>query len=184
MADSGGGAKPTETGAIYHEVSTKQLFAVKVYGGLTAVMVVIAMIFCLARGAEHTRLYLLLVNLIISSIVGLAVAWWYKKEDLSTDKIWFLALVASVIVFQCITTDIYVWNHHSPNSVTPTPTPTMRIITIGTPNATNISTTKSQHDTLQKIQPTVPSKIAQNPTPLKERKKTVANPTRPTKSGG
>ncbi|XP_070544851.1 uncharacterized protein [Ptychodera flava] len=155
MADSSAGSqKSSETDAIYHEVSKTKLLAVKIYGAVTVLMVILAMIFCIAKGSQNTHYFLLLVNLIISSLVGLAVTWWYKRGDLAVDKLWFLVLVASVIVFQCITTDIYVWGHSPQSSIQPSPSPpsTPRFTT---PNITNITTPKQDVE-LQQLPTSLP----------------------------
>lgn len=122
MADTDVPKKSSETQAIYHEVSKRQILGCKVYGAITIVMVCIAVIFCIAKGTSNHHLYLLLVNLIISTLVGAAVVWWYRRGDLAADKLWFIFLVATVIIFQCITADIYVWNHHAPTSNHPAST--------------------------------------------------------------
>ncbi|XP_064628265.1 uncharacterized protein LOC135487922 [Lineus longissimus] len=108
--------------AIYHEVSPTLVFITKMIGVLTAVMMVITFILCVVRGSINDSYYLLATNIVISAIVGLTVSWWYRNGDLSSDKTWFLIVVAAVITFQCITSDIYVF-HETPVAPTTSPIP-------------------------------------------------------------
>ena len=72
------------------------------------------------------------------------------------DKLWFIVLVASIILFQCITSDIYVFNHDkSPAPTTPRATVTPATIkpTInGTIKPTNQSLTTKKVDQASKHQ--------------------------------
>lgn len=102
----------TENGAIYHETPPYQLLAGKIYAGITGLMVLLALLFCFIKGATTDGTFNLLgINLIISTVVIGFLMWWYKTGALAQDKGWFIILVASIIIFQCITADIYVFRH-------------------------------------------------------------------------
>ncbi|XP_036369180.1 uncharacterized protein LOC115224193 isoform X2 [Octopus sinensis] len=107
MADSDRHTTPLES-AIYHGISPRK----------------ISFLICLVQG--HVREnsspdYLLACNLVMSSLVACAVAWWYRSGDLAPDKYWFLLVVGAVILFQCLTTDIYVF--HKQITIAPTVAP-------------------------------------------------------------
>ncbi|XP_030834953.1 uncharacterized protein LOC115921555 isoform X1 [Strongylocentrotus purpuratus] len=80
------------------------------------------------------RFHLPFVNLVISCVIISFLLWWYRTGDLSANKFWFIILVASVIIFQCITTDIFVFNHEQYYAPTTTAPPTA--YTLVTPNKT------------------------------------------------
>ncbi|XP_072051631.1 uncharacterized protein [Amphiura filiformis] len=124
---------PTQNNAIYHEQSPTLVLAGKIYAGVTGVMVLLAILFCFIQGAKVDGTFNLLgVNLIISTIVIGFLLWWYKTGDLAPDKLWFIVLVASIILFQCITTDIYVFNHETTTAPTIKPPTSPRTITAPT----------------------------------------------------
>ncbi|XP_013414926.1 uncharacterized protein LOC106176894 [Lingula anatina] len=116
-------ATSTDVNAIYHDVSPTLIYGSKVFGVVTCLMVVIAFIICLVTGAKNNTFYLMATNLLISTFVGAVVTWWYRKGDLASDKIWFIILVCAVIVFQCITTEIYVFNVQYVDNDVSTPAP-------------------------------------------------------------
>ncbi|XP_033117060.1 uncharacterized protein LOC117116998 [Anneissia japonica] len=134
-SDIGNTAGSTDVGqqqAIYGEKYNKT-FLLKVFIAITVFMVLLALLFCIIIGAKDNRgeLWLLIINLLISSFVTLTLCYWYKKGELASDKAWFLILVASILIFQTITTDIYVFNPvvdqqkpTSPPIITINPVPT------------------------------------------------------------
>ncbi|XP_074648040.1 uncharacterized protein LOC141903701 [Tubulanus polymorphus] len=125
--EAGTGGDPAhwqDPNAIYHDASPRLVLFAKIVGGITALMLIIALIITLARGPHNSANYLLTTNLVISAIIGFMMSWWYRKGDLMADKTWFLFLVAGVILFQCITVDIYAF--HSISSLPPPTTTTMR----------------------------------------------------------
>lgn len=126
MAD----ATRTENGAIYHETPPYQLLAGKIYAGVTGLMVLLALLFCFIKGATTDGTFNLLgINLIISTVVIGFLMWWYKTGALAQDKLWFIILVASIIIFQCITADIYVFRHQTVPAKIVTPSPGPRTVT-------------------------------------------------------
>ncbi|KAH9518875.1 hypothetical protein Btru_008520 [Bulinus truncatus] len=88
----------------------------------------IAVILCFVQGHKNGSYYLLVCNLIISIIVSSFVNWWYKSGDLGSEKYWFVILVCAVIMFQCISTDVFVFKEENDMSVT-TVTPPMNTST-------------------------------------------------------
>ncbi|XP_063969274.1 uncharacterized protein LOC129282167 [Lytechinus pictus] len=125
---------------VYHEISPVMLWMRRIFSAVTIIMVALAMLFCLIQGKVDGTFYLLFVNLVISCVIISFLLWWYRTGDLSADRFWFIILVASVIIFQCITTDIFVFNHEktiAPVTTTAQPTP----YTIGPPNMTTHHTT-------------------------------------------
>ena len=83
---------------------------------LTLVMVVISFILCLVQGVDNKTYYLLACNTVISSFVGIVVNWWYRCGDLGPEKFWYIFLLGGVIIFQCITTDMFVFHVLSDDS--------------------------------------------------------------------
>ncbi|XP_030834954.1 uncharacterized protein LOC115921555 isoform X2 [Strongylocentrotus purpuratus] len=122
------------SGPVYHEISPMMLWLRRIYSGITIIMVALAMLFCLIKGKGDGTFYLLFVNLVISCVIISFLLWWYRTGDLSANKFWFIILVASVIIFQCITTDIFVFNHEQYYAPTTTAPPTA--YTLVTPNKT------------------------------------------------
>nr|XP_022313138.1 uncharacterized protein LOC111118116 isoform X2 [Crassostrea virginica] len=114
MADS----KSTDVDAIYYDVSPY----------------IVSMVICIVQGKENNTYYLLAVNTGISGIVCLVVNWWYRSGDLGPEKYWYIFLVGSVILFQCVTTDIFVYHVLPPEPTTapyhPSVRPPVRNITI------------------------------------------------------
>ncbi|BFZ17270.1 hypothetical protein BsWGS_20309 [Bradybaena similaris] len=112
--------------AVYHELSPKLILAVRIVNVITLVMVIIAIILCIVQASGvNGSYYLLLCNIVISGLVCLVVNWWYRKGDLGSEKYWFILLVAAVILFQCITTDLFVFKSNEvPVGLTTTPSHT------------------------------------------------------------
>ncbi|XP_071496660.1 uncharacterized protein [Diadema setosum] len=130
MADTT--SPPPSYNAIYQEISPAKLWSRRIFSGITILMVLLAMLFCLIKGKGDGTFYLLFVNILISCVILVFLLWWYRTGDLVEGKFWFIVLVASVIIFQCITTDIFVFNHTNPgDEVT-----TIHSITLQTANLT------------------------------------------------
>ncbi|KAK2154435.1 hypothetical protein LSH36_269g10011 [Paralvinella palmiformis] len=110
MADS---ARNSEGSPLYHDIPTVASTAIKVTGVSTIVMVVLSFIFCLVKGSSNHTFYLLACNLVISSIIAITT---------QANKYWYVILVGAVIIFQCLTTDVYVFS--LPHNVEPTHAPT------------------------------------------------------------
>ncbi|XP_011447086.2 uncharacterized protein LOC128167145 [Crassostrea angulata] len=114
MADS----KSTEVDAIYYDVSPYIIILLRMFNFIVLLMAVVSLVICIVQGKENNTYYLLAANTGISGIVCLVVNWWYKSGDLGPEKYWYIFLVGTVILFQCITTDIFVYR------VLPPPEPT------------------------------------------------------------
>ncbi|XP_022080210.1 uncharacterized protein LOC110973600 [Acanthaster planci] len=121
------------SGALYHEVAPQKVLVTKAFVGLTAFMIVLSVIFCFIRGHVDFTYYLMAINILISAIIILFSCFWYKTGDLDPTKWWFLILVGTVVIFQCITTDIYVFQHENPNSTAPTVAPPLTTPNSGGP---------------------------------------------------
>ncbi|OWF37802.1 hypothetical protein KP79_PYT06001 [Mizuhopecten yessoensis] len=99
----------TESNAIYHEVPPTITFLLRFCNVIMALMIVISFTMCLVEGHRNQTFYLLACNTVISALVGVVVNWWYRGGDLGSDKYWYIFIVAAVITFQCITTDVYLF---------------------------------------------------------------------------
>ncbi|CAC5373156.1 unnamed protein product [Mytilus coruscus] len=99
-----------DTNAIYHEVSPNIILLLRFFNFLTFIMAVISFILCIVQGDGNETYYLLACNTVISCLVGIVVNWWYRSGDLGPEKFWYIFLVGAVIMFQCITTDIFVFH--------------------------------------------------------------------------
>jgi len=65
---------------------------------------------------------LFLIVFAVSSVIGGVITWWYHKGIIEAKKVAFMVFVGVCIVFQAITSDIYVFNKKT--AVPPTPMPT------------------------------------------------------------
>ncbi|KAK7111218.1 uncharacterized protein [Littorina saxatilis] len=109
MASTASSSKTAIPDAIFFELSPKIVLSVRLVNILTLLMVVITFIMCLIQGNKNATYYLLACNTVISAFVGIVVNWWYRGGDLGSEKFWYILMVAAVLVFQCITTDIYIF---------------------------------------------------------------------------
>ncbi|XP_059152869.1 uncharacterized protein LOC131938746 [Physella acuta] len=126
-------ATEVESSGLYYEMSPRKILVVRIFNVITLLMVVIAVIACFVQGHKNGSYYLLVCNLIISALVSFVVNWWYRKGDLESEKYWFVILVGAVIIFQCISTDVFVFK------TDPSPTPTTLA-----PTTTHSSTTTNK----------------------------------------
>ncbi|XP_071830244.1 uncharacterized protein [Apostichopus japonicus] len=81
------------------------------FGVVTTVMVIIAVIFAIVNVHRNWTFTLLIINLFISCVVTLFLLWWYRKGILAPNKMWFLFVTGGILVFQCLSTIIYVTKH-------------------------------------------------------------------------
>ncbi|XP_071953680.1 uncharacterized protein [Antedon mediterranea] len=88
--------------------------------------------------SENTNKTLALKGFIAITIF-MVLCYWYKQGELESDKAWFLIFVASVLILQTITTDIYVFNPYEEQNPTQAP-----IIT-------HALTTKKNHTTIKPL---------------------------------
>ncbi|XP_078383230.1 uncharacterized protein LOC144665803 [Oculina patagonica] len=117
---------PNESAPLYYEVSPLTKLLLRVLAGITGLTVVITLIISFVKAADDSMMYLIAVNMLISSVIGGVITWWYHKGIIEAKKIAFMAFVGVCIIFQAITSDIYVYNKKtaivSPTVLTPTPT--------------------------------------------------------------
>ncbi|KAK3729540.1 hypothetical protein RRG08_044055 [Elysia crispata] len=116
MATSG-----PDSSAVYFELSPKLVLLVRVINVVTLVMIALSVIFCFVQVKENTSYYLLVVNLAISALVFLVVNWWYRSGDLGSEKYWFILVICTVVVLQCISTDMFVFKKEQHGGTTPAP---------------------------------------------------------------
>ncbi|XP_020623005.1 uncharacterized protein LOC110060555 [Orbicella faveolata] len=117
---------PNETAPLYHEVSPLTRLMLRAFAGATGLVVFITLILSFVKAAEDSMMYLIAVNMLISSVIGGVITWWYHKGTIEAKKIAFMVFVGVCIVFQAIISDVYVYNKKtvivSPTVLTPTPT--------------------------------------------------------------
>jgi len=92
------------------------------FAGATGLIVFITLILSFVKAADDSMMYLIAVNMLISSVIGGVITWWYHKGIIEAKKVAFMVFVGVCIVFQAITSDIYVFNKKT--AVPPTPMPT------------------------------------------------------------
>ncbi|XP_031565471.1 uncharacterized protein LOC116300695 [Actinia tenebrosa] len=127
FSGTGGSETSPSSAPLYYEVSPEVTLALRIYGGITAFLVLLALIFCLVKGADDSVMYLLAVNMLMSSFIGAVIAWWYHKGIIEANKIAFIVFVGLCIIFQAIMSDIYVYRRPTSTggggTTNPTPTP-------------------------------------------------------------
>jgi len=80
-----------------------------------AIMIVLAAIFCIIRGACcNSIFFLLFMNILFSGVMAGLTLMWYKKGHIGMNNHWVIVVVGLIIIWQCLTTDIYVF--HAPYS--------------------------------------------------------------------
>ncbi|XP_041364919.1 uncharacterized protein LOC121380179 [Gigantopelta aegis] len=109
--------------AIFYEISPTKILFTRMFNVVVCLMVVISFILCLVQAVGHTPYYLLACNIVISAFVGIVINWWYRGGALGSEKYWYIILVGFIIVFQCVTTDIFIF-HVSPTTMIPLSTAT------------------------------------------------------------
>ncbi|XP_005094727.1 uncharacterized protein LOC101858699 [Aplysia californica] len=131
-AESGASsATTTDQYAIYFELSPRLTWLVRIVNICTFFMVMISVILCFVQGHKNSSYYLIVCNLAISGFVCIVVNWWYKTGDLGSEKFWFILLICGVILWQCISSDIFIFKTELPApTITTTPTPHTRNTTV------------------------------------------------------
>jgi len=104
-----------EINPLFHEISRKKVIFARVFTAITAILVILAIIFCFIQASKNRSLYLCVVNIILSSIVTTVLAWWYHNGVLQANTYYFLIFVGVCLIFQSIVIDIFVW-HRIPMS--------------------------------------------------------------------
>jgi len=85
----------------------------------TTIMIILAGVFCVIKAASINTIYFLLfMNILISAIMAGLTLLWYKKGHIGMNNHWILLIVGIVVIWQCIATDIYVFNAPAPHSQT------------------------------------------------------------------
>ncbi|KAJ7369753.1 hypothetical protein OS493_036645 [Desmophyllum pertusum] len=117
---------PSENAPLYYEVSPFTKLMLRALAGITGLIVLITLIMSFVKAADDSMMYLIAVNMLISSVIGGVITWWYHKGIIEAKKVAFMAFVGVCIIFQAITSDIYVYNKkidiESPTVIAPTPT--------------------------------------------------------------
>lgn len=117
---------PNESDPLYHEVSPLTRLMLRAFAGATGLIVFITLILSFVKAADDSMMYLIAMNMLISSVIGGVITWWYHKGIIEAKKIAFMVFVGICIVFQAIISDVYVYNKKKaivPHTVmTPTPT--------------------------------------------------------------
>jgi len=130
-SEADGGLTP-----LYYEVSPFTKLMLRIFGGITALVVVIALILSFVKAGEDSMMYLVAVNMLISSVIGCVITWWYHKGTIEAKKVVFMVFVGVCIIFQAITSDVYVYNKK-----TSTGSPT--VVPVAPTTYINASTIKS-----------------------------------------
>jgi hypothetical protein len=68
-------------------------------------------------------LFLAVLNMFLSGVVGLVLVWWYKNEDLPEEKLWYLLILGMLILFQSVTADVFVGHVQTKAASKPGPAP-------------------------------------------------------------
>lgn len=114
----------TEAAPLYHEVSPLTKLMLRALAIVTAVIVLITLILSFVKASQDSMNYLIVVNMLISSIIGGIITWWYHKGIIEAKKIAFMAFVGICIIFQAIISDVYVYKKvetQAPTVIAPTP---------------------------------------------------------------
>ncbi|CAB4020030.1 Hypothetical predicted protein [Paramuricea clavata] len=98
----------------YGEDSPLKTMLLRIWFGITFLAVLIAFILGLVKAKDDAVMYLLVVNLLVSGIIGAMIAWWFHKGSIKTQSLVFVLFVGMCIVFQAIVSDVYIY--HNPNS--------------------------------------------------------------------
>ncbi|XP_046857504.1 uncharacterized protein LOC124450868 isoform X2 [Xenia sp. Carnegie-2017] len=91
----------------------KKMF-LRIWFGVTFLAVVVAFILGLVKAKDDAVMYLVVVNLLVSGVIGAIIAWWFHKGSIKSKSLMFVLFVGVCIVFQAIVSDIYLY--HNPNS--------------------------------------------------------------------
>ncbi|XP_027036869.1 uncharacterized protein LOC113665395 [Pocillopora damicornis] len=101
---------PDKPAPLYYEVSPLTKLMLRALAMSTGIIVVITLIISFVKASEDAMNYLIVVNMLISSVIGGIITWWYHKGIIEAKKITFMAFVGICIIFQAIISDIYVYN--------------------------------------------------------------------------
>ncbi|CAH3018193.1 unnamed protein product [Porites evermanni] len=111
---------------LYHEVSPFTKLMLRILAASAGLVVLITVIISFVKAADDSMMYLIAVNMLISSVIGGVIAWWYHKGIIEAKKVAFMAFVGVCIIFQAIISDVYVYNKKaviSSPTVSPTSSP-------------------------------------------------------------
>jgi hypothetical protein len=91
-------------------LSPTYIWVLRIVVGCTVIMVLMSSIMSFVRGASNPMFILLGVNVIVSGLIAGWSSWCYQSGHMSLNTHWFLLLVGLVVIWQCIATNIYVFN--------------------------------------------------------------------------
>jgi hypothetical protein len=119
---NGASRSSQQSRAIFYYQSTKKVAALKIYFAFITLVVIGSAIYCLAIAVDRSKPVLMLadVNLLVSSFVGIILVYWYRKEVLPYEKLWYLLLFGILLAFQCVATAVFVHHNETENTVPPT----------------------------------------------------------------
>lgn len=119
---------------LYYEVSPFTKLVLRIIAGITGLIIVITIVLSFVKAGEDSMMYLVAVNMLISSVIGGVITWWYHRGIIEAKKVAFMIFVGVCITFQAITSDIYVYNKKaseaSPSVAPITPTTPLNASTI------------------------------------------------------
>ncbi|XP_028404338.1 uncharacterized protein LOC114526980 [Dendronephthya gigantea] len=101
-------------GPYYGGTSPLKLWLLRIWFLITFLAVSIAFILGLVKAKDDPVLYLLVVNLLVSGIIGATIAWWFHKDKIKSQSLCFVLFVGICIVFQAVVSDVYLY--HNPNT--------------------------------------------------------------------
>ncbi|XP_065062865.1 uncharacterized protein LOC135689543 [Rhopilema esculentum] len=101
---------PDDIEPLFYEVSKKKVLFARIFTAITAIIVILAIVFCLVKGSKKHTLYLCMINILLSSIIAGFLAWWYHNGVLQASAYYFMIFVGVCVIFQAIAIDIFVWN--------------------------------------------------------------------------
>jgi hypothetical protein len=112
---------------------------------VVVIMILVSVGLCIGFGVKYDepRYFLLLVNLLLSTVVSFIFLFWYYRGTLAQGLIWYIVLQSIFLFFQCVSTDVFaatapqVVNAGTHTNIIPILSPT------STPNSSNSSSSSS-----------------------------------------
>lgn len=118
----------------------RDVWAVRIFGVVAALLQVLTLLFCMINGSHNYHNYLLGLNTIFSSLIGMLVARWYNIGELPSSKLWYVLAFGSMLIVQSIVYDVYAFlEMSSPIGPSTTAAPTTIATTI-TSSGTTVTT--------------------------------------------
>jgi len=92
-------------------ISRTYIWVHRIVVGSVGIMLILAAIFCIVKGSTNNSIFFMLfVNILLSALITSMTTRWYIKGDIGMENHWVLVAVSVIIIWQCIATDIYVFN--------------------------------------------------------------------------